>query len=115
MSVKHDLHCIDCGEMVHFVAVEYGNYPGCAACGGEMTVNWEHGHAPTTDVYGCARYSDASGEEHRSTRELEGHMAGWGYHPAGDPVGGARIEHRLKGTGYSWPGQGSRRTVSEGA
>jgi len=109
-----DLYCVDCDEPVFGVACAYREYPDCASCGGEMRVNWEGGHAPSTDVYGSEQYSDASGLSHSSTREKEAHMADWGYHPAGDPVGGARIEHKLNGTGFSFPGQVSRRTVNEG-
>jgi len=115
MSVNHSLHCLDCGELVYSVSVEYGHYPDCANCGGKMAVNWEHGQAPTTDVYGQLTHSDASGMEHASTREKVKHMAEWGYHEAGDPIGGARLDHTLHGRGYSFPGQTSRRTVSEGA
>lgn len=116
MSLQtRDLYCVDCGEVVWSVACAYQRYPGCANCGGEMRVTWEGGKAPATDVFGCAQYSDASGLEHSSTRDKEQHMAKWGYHGAGDKVGGARNEHRLKGTGCSYAGQTNRRTVSEGA
>jgi hypothetical protein len=115
MSIEHDLHCVKCGVVVHHVAVDYGHYPDCVQCGGKMAVNWEHKQPPSTDVFGCAQYSDASGEWHTSTRDKVKSMAEWGYHEAGDPVGGARIVHRLEGTGFSFPGQASRRTVSEGA
>jgi hypothetical protein len=109
-----DLYCVDCGEPVFGVACAYREYPDCASCGGEMRVTWEGGQPPSTDVYGCAQYSDATGECHTSQRAKARVMAEAGYHEAGDPVGGARIEHRLNGTGFSFSGQGSRRTVSEG-
>ena len=116
MSLQtRDLYCVDCEEPVWSVACEYQNYPDCANCGGEMKISWEGGHAPSTDVYGCARYSDATGMEHTSQREKVKHMAEWGFHEAGDKVGGARKEHRLSGASFSFPGQGSKRTVSEGA
>ena len=77
-------------------------------------ITWEGGQAPGTDVYGSAQYSDATGEFHTSQREKIKTMKDLGYEEAGDKVGGARKEHRLKGTGYFYPGQSSHRTVSEG-
>ena len=116
MSLQtRDLYCIDCEEVAWSVACEYEHYPDCASCGGEMQITWEGGHAPSTDVYGCAQYSDATGLEHTSQREKIKHMRDNGWDEAGDKVGGARPEHRLHGTGFSFPGQGNRRTVNEGA
>jgi len=116
MSLQtRDLRCAKCEEVVWGVACEYGNYPGCAKCGGEMAVTWEGGKPPSTDVFGCEQYSDATGEYHTSQRAKRKHMRDAGYHEAGDLVGGARNVHRIEGTGFSFPGQGSRRTVSEGA
>ena len=80
-----------------------------------MVVSWVGGVAPSTDVYGSAQYSDATGEYHTSQRDKIKHMREAGYEEAGDKVGGARKEHRINGTGYSFPEQVSRRTVSEGA
>jgi len=110
-----DLRCVDCGEVVFGVACAYRRYPACANCGGKLKITWEGGIAPATDVYGRPVYSDATGECHTSQREKAKAMAEWGFHEAGDPVGGARREHKLRGTGFSFSGQSSRRTVSEGA
>lgn len=77
-------------------------------------MTWAGGQAPSTDVYGSAVYSDATGEFHTSQRDKVAKMKEWGYEEAGDPVGGARHEHKLKNTGFSFGGQDSRRTVSEG-
>ena len=110
-----DLYCIDCEETVFAVACEYQNYPDCASCGGEMQVSWEGGQAPCTDVYGHEQYSDATGMMHSSHGDKVRHMSENGFYEAGDKVGGARNEHRINGTGFSFPGQTRRRTVSEGA
>ena len=116
MSLQtRDLYCVDCEETVWGVACEYDRYPGCASCGGKMKISWEGGHAPSTDVYGSEQYSDATGMYHTSQRQKEQVMRDYGYEVAGDPVGGARKEHRLKGTTFSYGNQSSRRTVSEGA
>jgi hypothetical protein len=79
-----------------------------------MDVTWERGRAPSTDVYGCAQLSDATGLEHTSQREKIKYMRDAGYEEAGDKVGGARIEHSLKNSTFSFGGQVSHRTVSEG-
>ncbi len=110
-----DLYCIDCGDVVWSVACAYQKYPDCANCGGEMKTTWEGGQAPSTDVYGSAQYSDASGRWHSSQREKAAVMREAGFDEAGDLVGGARYEHRLNRTTFSYCKQGSRRTVSEGA
>ena len=110
-----DLYCMDCGDVVWGVACAYKKYPGCANCGGELRVTWEGGQAPSTDVYGSPQYSDASGQYHSSQREKIGVMRDHGFDEAGDAVGGARYEHKLKRTTFSYCGQGNRRTVSEGA
>ena len=120
-----DLYCTDCDARVWDVACEYQRYPGCASCGGRMAITWEGGQAPATDVYGSAQYSDASGQWHTSQREKIKYMknAGGklnnatvtGFEEAGDKVGGARNDTRFKRTGYSFAGQRSHRTASEGA
>jgi len=115
MAVQtRDLRCHDCGEIYWGVACEYRKYGNCGNCGGELEITWEGRQAPSTDVYGSPQYSDASGQLHTSQREKIKYMREWGYEEAGDKVGGARNEHRIKGTGYSFPGQKNRRTVSEG-
>ncbi len=116
MSMQtRDLYCVDCKEVVWSVACNYGHYPDCAGCGGKMRITWEGGHAPATDVYGSAQYSDATGQFHTSQRDKARVMREIGFHEAGDLVGGARADHRLKKTTFSYGKQGSHRTVSEGA
>jgi hypothetical protein len=115
MSMQtRDLHCVDCGEFVMNVACEYATYPPCGNCGGEMVIDWRAGQAPSTDVYGSPIYSDATGMYHTSQRDKVRHMREWGYDEAGDKVGGARRDHTLKRTGFSFQGQSTRKTVSEG-
>ncbi len=110
-----DLYCVDCEETVFRVACEYDKYPGCANCGGRMRVSWEGGQAPSTDVFGSEQYSDATGMYHTSQRDKERTMRDYGYETAGDKVGGARREHVLKGTTFSYGNQANKRTVGEGA
>jgi len=109
-----DLRCQKCDRVYRGVACEYREYPRCE-CGGKTAITWDGGVAPSTDVWGSAQYSDASGQYHTSQREKVKYLKEWGYHEAGDPVGGARKEHRLKGSTFSFAGQKNRRTVSEGA
>jgi hypothetical protein len=66
-----------------------------------------------TDVYARPTYSDATGEWHSSTHEKEMTMAKDGFYPAGDKVGGARHEHRTKGTAFFYPGQTSHVSTGE--
>jgi hypothetical protein len=109
-----DLFCTHCDAKVWDDASPFNEYPPCEECGGQMDVTWERGMAPSTDVYGCAQFSDATGQEHSSQREKIKFMRNAGYEEAGDKVGGARIEHSLKNSTFSYPGQTGRSTVSEG-
>jgi len=79
-----------------------------------MQITWEGGHAPSTDVFGSAQYSDATGQCHTSQRDKARVMKESGFFEAGDLVGGARADHRLKRTTFSYGKQQSRRTASEG-
>lgn len=115
MSLQiRDLQCSACHRIQWNVPCEYQKYPRCPECGGGLLVCWAGGQPPATDVYGCAQYSDASGQWHTSQRDKIRHMKEWGYEEAGDKVGGARKDHTLKGTSFSYGGQSSRRTVAEG-
>ncbi len=109
-----DLRCTVCSAVTLAVACAYREYPNCALCGGSTAITWAGGVAPSTDVYGSAKYSDATGQEHTSQREKIRAMKDLGYHEAGDKVGGARADHTLKNSTFSFPNQGSRRTVTEG-
>lgn len=108
--ILHDLVCTQCGLIMEDVAVEGGDYGTCVACGSTRT--WVPAKI-NTDVYGCPTFSDATGQEHSSQHEKEMEMAKWGYYPAGDKVGGARHEHRIKGTAFCYPGQKSHVSTGE--
>jgi len=91
-------------------------YPPCPLCGGPGKANWEHGHPPATDVYGHETWNEGTGQYHTSSRAAEKCAQGMGYDGhAGDAVGGAKVEHRIVGTGYSYRGQGSRQSTGERA
>ena len=116
MSLQvRDLRCVECGNVVLDVQCKYANYPECGICKGEMCVTWEAGRPPKTDVYGSPQWNEGVGDYVRSTRDAEKKMADEGFYPAGDPVGGARSDHRIKGTGFSYSGQTSRLSTAERA
>ena len=111
MAVLHDLICTAETCRWHEEGwVENGQYPLCPICGADTT--W----MPTglhTDVYGSEQYSDAAGRSFSSQHEKEIFMARKGYVVAGDPVGGARADHRIRGSGFSYARQGSRQSAAE--
>jgi len=114
MSVQvRDLIC-DKDHILWGHVSAFEDIPRCPECGGELEMCWVGGKPPATDVFGCAQYSDATGEFHTSQRDKIRVMKDVGFEEAGDLVGGARKDHTLKNTGFSFSGQGSRRTVSEG-
>lgn len=104
----HDLHCQDCGWEALNVAVSYGAYGSCSACGGEMT--WTP-RGFNTDVTGgeivdnVLREAPGRPLTYRSTRDREQKMKRLGFDPAGDKVGGARNEDRYKRSLWSYGGQ----------
>ncbi len=124
---SRDLMCEKCAAVTIAVLCRYNDYPKCK-CGGEQFHTFamlrDGGKAPATDVFGSPQYSDATGQEHSSTRDRKNFMRNHvhdldgipvRYEEAGDKVGGMRIEHRLKKTGFSGGGMsGNRSTVSEG-
>ena len=109
-----DLRCVECDVVERGVACNYNEYRPCPECGGDCVMDFSGGQAFYTDVFGQPTYSDATGLEHSSQREKIAHMRKNGYDEAGDKVGGARHEHRINGTGFSFPGQQRRRTLAEG-
>ena len=118
MSLQtRDLRCIACGAVMPEVPCEYLKYPPCSLCSGAMVITWERGKPPSTDVYGSAKWNEASGQVHSSTREVEQFMAdpekGGGFYPAGDLVGGARADHTMKHTTISAPKLGLRTSTGE--
>lgn len=117
--ILHDLICTVCERVEVDVQVSGGDYGHCDTCGGERTWRPAGFH---TDVYGSPQYSDASGQYHSSTREKAAHLAdprnneyGVSFQEAGDKVGGARKDHTLKRTGFSYPSQGGRTSTGERA
>jgi hypothetical protein len=113
-TIIHDLRCTVCKVLHLNVAVVGRAIPACDLCGGETKVSWEGGKPPGTDVYGQARWNEGTGRMETSSRGAEKFMRsqGWDGH-AGDKVHGARVEHKLVGTGYSYRGQGSRVSTGE--
>jgi len=108
-----DLRCRRCDRIYEDQVTPYKRYGRCPSCGGSLEATWERGKPPTTDLYGTPRYSDATGRLHASHREKVQHMRSLGYHEAGDPVGGARVTLSLRGTAFSYAGQGRRVSTAE--
>lgn len=107
MSALHDLYCRNCRAFDVDVAVDPTDLPFCV-CGERFRIDWSHGQAPGTDIKGATVESLVHYEPgtnipltYSSTREIEKKMRSAGYEPVGDKVGGARYEHRLKGTLFS--------------
>lgn len=88
--VLNDWRCPTCGQVSRNVALASGVRARCPRCLDEMRSLWDHGQAPTTDVFGHPRYFDCSGQEHGSRRDLVSHMRSLGYEEAGDRVRGGR-------------------------
>lgn len=110
MKALHDLHCTACSNTVENVLVEDCQYPDCELCGAAM--DWTPAQL-NTDVFGSEQYSEAAGRSFTSQRQKRNFMREAGYEEAGDKVGGARPEHRIKGTGFSYGGQSSRVSTGE--
>jgi len=65
-------------------------------------------------VYGQERWNEGTGRMERSSRGAEKYMQSQGFDGhAGDKVGGARVEHKLVGTGFSYRGQRIRTSTGE--
>jgi hypothetical protein len=116
-KIFHDVECVDCGTIQKHVAMEPLQYPSCPLCGGKGKANYEHGQPPGTDLYMTPKWNEGTGRMETSHREAEKYMRKkHGYEGgSGDKVGGARHEHRIVGTGYSYAGQGSRLSTAERA
>jgi hypothetical protein len=114
-TIIHDLRCTQCGTLHLDTAIIDGARPACRLCGGEMKVSWEGGKPPGTDLYmtpqwneGTGRYETSHASAEKYMRQEHGYEGG-----CGDKVHGARHEHRIVGTGYSYRGQGSRVSTAE--
>lgn len=113
-TIIHDLRCTVCKVLHLNVGVVNGAIPGCDLCGGQMKVSWEGGKPPGTDVYGHPKWNEGTGRFESSHRQAEKFMRSQGWDgAAGDPVGGARPDHRIKRTGFSYAGQASRVSTGE--
>lgn len=110
--ILHDLICKKCEAIEEGVLVEAGRYPRCDACGGQRTWKPSGLH---TDLYGSPQYSDATGRFHSSQSEKDRVMRDAGYFSCGDKVHGARPEHSIKNTGFSYAGQPTRTSTQERA
>lgn len=113
--ILHDLRCRHCGFVEREAQVRANRLGHCPKCllGGRK-ITYEFWETVKTDVFGSPQMSDASGREHSSQREKERFMRSQGYEGCGDKVGGARRDHTLRGTGFSYAGQRTRRTQAEG-
>lgn len=123
MAVLHDLQC-ECGwESPAPYHIEQGAFPHCPDCQGQTRPRFDAWTTVSTDIYSTPQYSDAAGRFFSSTREKERHM----YQPhqidtqgntvryeaAGDKVHGARADHTLKRSAFSYNGQGSKISTGE--
>ena len=108
----HDIRCTRCQTVALDVVIENHVYPPCTLCGGKTS--WIPAKV-TTDLFGTPQYSDAAGRFFSSQREKEKYMAERGYYGKGDKDHGARVDLSIRGTGFSYPGQGSRTSTGERA
>ena len=114
MAIWHDLECSQCGA-VEIDARVQGEITTCILCQGMRKIVYDRWTTVHTDLFPTPQYSDASGRMHSSQREKERYMRELGYEVCGDPKGGARPDHRIKDTAFSFSGQTSRRSTAERA
>ncbi len=111
--IIHGLYCRTCDKSIPPGPVDLEDLPIC--CGSPMRTDYSYGKCPSTDVLGVERVSNVLEDEHgnpmrySSSRDLEQKMKALypEYICKGDKVGGARPEHRLKGTVFSGAGMGA--------
>jgi hypothetical protein len=77
-----------------------------------MSVSWEGGKPPATDVHGTPQFNNATGQSHSTTRAAEKVMRDYGFDPCGDKEHGGRDVHRIENKGFSYPSQ--RTHISSG-
>lgn len=123
MPVLHDIRCTECSWEQVGAYVDPSAFPPCEECG-EPTTWVPRGFF--TDMREPV-YNHATGQWHSSTREADMEVARLcrkysdetgirlEASSAGDKVGGARNETRLRGTAASYAGQRSRRSTGERA
>jgi len=115
VSVWHDLECDVCGAREDDASVSGGTIPPCASCGGSRRIVFDGWTTVHTDLFPTPQYSDASGSWHRSQREKERALRERGFEPCGDRNHGARPDHRIRDSAFSYAGQHSRRSTGERA
>lgn len=98
MAPIHDLRCTVCKRLELDVRVCERPYPECPECGGER--DWVPAKV-STDEWGQSRFIASLDREFSSRSELRSYMRSEGLLEAGDKVGGARNEDRLRGTVFS--------------
>lgn len=78
--ILHDFACDGCRVTSEDVPVAAGAVPLCPVCRGAMRIDWGHGKAPGTDVYGGPQ-TDRLGMigEFTSEREREAKMKRLGF------------------------------------
>jgi hypothetical protein len=105
--------CEPCG-----IEVPEGHYPmdhqePCKHCGKPMLKVPQPFHA---DAWGAPKWVGGIEQRFDSKSEWRRELRRQGLSEAGDRVGGARNEEHLNlGKGFSYAGQGSRKTSSEGS
>lgn len=102
----YEYHCNRCGDFDAAARIAERRLQPCPECGALSIQIIKT--PPHTDVLGHEHYCDVNEVTYTSRREYEKKMAAGGWEPAGDKVGGARSEHRLKGTLFSYDGQSAR-------
>lgn len=98
MAPVHDLRCKACQRMELDVIVFERPYPECPECGGAR--DWVPARV-NTDEWGQSRFIKSLDLEFGSKGELRSYMKSNGLLEAGDKVGGARNEDRLRGTVFT--------------
>lgn len=101
MPPIHDLRCKACARLELDVVVGDRPYPECPECGGER--DWSPARV-NTDLWGQSRVIASLDREFGSRSDLRRYMKENGLQEAGDKVGGARNEDRMRGTIFSGKG-----------
>lgn len=98
MAPLHDLRCKSCMRVEIDVVVFERPYPECPECGGPR--DWVPSRL-NTDEWGQSRFIASLDREFDSKSALRAYRKANGLLEAGDRVGGARNEDRLRGTVFS--------------
>lgn len=107
----HDLRCVEC-QAIELDVYVGDPFPPCPNCGGERT--WIPSRV-NTDIQGGPKYYASLDATFDSKSDLKTYLKANGLSEAGDKKGGARNESHLNlGKTFSYRGQASRTTASEG-